>query len=431
MRVDDKPTCRQRADQQGGHPVDRWLLVTKGVPKQLRIQLWSYNYDPEPSGIGPLSGQLAARLHERGHAVDVVAAHPHYPRPIWGARWRPYRQRQSGVTVLRLPIWIGRTTAKERLRQEASFVASLSTVAPLLPRPDVVIAATPSFPALAPALAFTRVRRIPLVVWVHDVLPDGAVASGLLKPGRMLDWLYRFEMSVYDAAAHVVVMSEKARDNVLAKGVPEDKVRHLYMPSPVSIGPYEAPQPSNGRRRLLIMGNLGLTQNVPAVVRAFEESGVLEQENAELRIAGDGVDAEEVRAAIRSPRVRMLGVLLREDMERELQTTTLGLVTQRHDLEEFNFPSKIQNFTARGVPLLGIVNPSSETARVINRADAGWVADSGQLESMSETVAHALSSDAELRRRGRAGYEFARQIFAPERVAEEFEHILVRSTQAC
>lgn len=68
----------------------------------MRIQLWSYNYDPEPQGIAPLSATLARALAARGHELLVVAAHPHYPEPAWGLRLRPYRERRDGIPVLRL-----------------------------------------------------------------------------------------------------------------------------------------------------------------------------------------------------------------------------------------------------------------------------------------------------------------------------------------
>jgi len=31
----------------------------------VRIQLWSYNYDPEPTGIGPVSTAAARGLRDR------------------------------------------------------------------------------------------------------------------------------------------------------------------------------------------------------------------------------------------------------------------------------------------------------------------------------------------------------------------------------
>ena len=77
------------------------------------IQLWSYNFDPESTGIGIVSTVWARGLRDRGHRLSVVAAHPHYPEPVWGTRALPYRERRDGIDVLRLPLWIGRASAAE------------------------------------------------------------------------------------------------------------------------------------------------------------------------------------------------------------------------------------------------------------------------------------------------------------------------------
>lgn len=139
----------------------------------MRLQLWSYNYDPEPTGIGPLSSVWARAMTRRGHEVEVVAAHPHYPQASWGARWGPYRERRDGISVLRLPLAIGRASTAQRIRQEASFSAALTAALPALTTPDVIVAVSPSFPALVPAMIQARVRRIPSVLWLQDILPDG------------------------------------------------------------------------------------------------------------------------------------------------------------------------------------------------------------------------------------------------------------------
>src|SRR5579859_4601845 len=111
----------------------------------MRVQLWSYNFDPEPTGIGIVSTTLARGLRDRGHQVEVVAAHPHYPEPRWGRRRVPYRDERDGIPVLRLPLWIGRASVGQRLRQELTYAAALATATPFVARPDVLVSASPSF----------------------------------------------------------------------------------------------------------------------------------------------------------------------------------------------------------------------------------------------------------------------------------------------
>ncbi len=166
----------------------------------MRIQLWSYNYDPEPSGIAPLSGVWARAMQARGHDVQVIAAHPHYPEPQWGRRLKPYRELRDGIPVLRLPLWVGRGSALQRMRQEATFTTAMSLAAPTLKTPDVIVAVSPSFPALVPAMANARARRIPWVLWLQDILPDGATMTGILEEGRVVRLARRLERAAYPSA---------------------------------------------------------------------------------------------------------------------------------------------------------------------------------------------------------------------------------------
>ncbi len=128
--------------------------------------------------------------------------------------------------MLRLPLWIGRASAAERYRQELTFMAAQAAATPFLPGPDVLVSASPSFPALLPAVANVRARRIPWVLWLHDLLPDGATATGLVDEGGMVIKLARrLERAAYRAADRIVVLSRAFTDNLVAKGVPPGEDR--------------------------------------------------------------------------------------------------------------------------------------------------------------------------------------------------------------
>lgn len=396
----------------------------------MRIQLWSYNYDPEPQGIAPLSGVVARALQELGHDVLVVAAHPHYPEPVWGSRRRPYRESRQGVSVLRLPLWIGRGTGVQRLRQELSFAASQTLAAPLLPACDVLVAVSPCFPALAPAMAFARLRRTPWVQWLQDIVTDGAVTTGLLTEGPLLDAARRFERLTYASAARVVVISEAFRSNLLAKGVPDRKLVRIYNPMSRDLPPAARPDQANGAPRLLAMGNIGHSQGLDAVVDAFQASEDLARLGARLVIVGHGVEAGAVRARITDDRVVMPGVLVGEELERELRRARLGVVSQRADVAEFNLPSKLMNYMAYGLPVLASVRPESETARIVRDSGGGWVSDAADPVAFARAAAEALARPDELRARGAAARAFAERHFQPADVARAFESVLLEVTAA-
>lgn len=394
--------------------------------ESLRVQLWSYNYDPEPTGIGPVSKVLAEGLRDRGHQVDVVAAHPHYPEPKWGIRRLPYRETRNGIDVLRLPLWVGRATTAERYRQELTYMASLFAALPALGRPDIVVSASPSFPALLPAIVNARARRVPWLLWLHDILPDGAAATGLLQSGRVVTMARWLERAAYREADLIAVLSRAFVENLSAKGVPRDKIELVY--DPATRMPKDEPASSNGGRggrlRILSMGNIGFSQGLAPLVEAFEHSPTLRDLDVKLVITGNGVAAEDVRAKITSNRVEMLGVVDDARLETELRETDVAFVSQQHDGAEFNIPSKLMNFMAYGLPVLAAVNPGGEVARIVRDAGAGWVTDSSESESFPNQIAELLERPDELAERGQRAVAYAQHHFTQQGFAERFAGVL-------
>jgi colanic acid biosynthesis glycosyl transferase WcaI len=392
----------------------------------LRIQLWSYNYDPEPIGIAPVATTWARAMRDRGHDVDVVAAHPHYPAPQWRTGALPYREIRDGIPVLRLPLIAGRDKPARRLVQELSFTAAQTLALGALRTPDVMVVISPSFPALLPAMINARFRGIPWVLWIHDILPDGAVSIGLIQSPAVLAAARWLERRAYDSADHIVVISKTFEQNLRRKGVRAEKLTHLY-----NFITRSASASPNGRRPaqppcILSMGNIGHSQGLDMVIRAFEGSEEVAATGATLVVTGDGVAAETVRSAIATDRTRMLGVVSNVELERQLQSATLALVSQRPDISEFNLPSKLMNFMAYGVPVVACVAPDSETARIVRESGAGWVIDSSRPEEFGPEVAAAIESPEECAQRGQAGARFAEQHFLPDRLAEQFDSLLRR-----
>ena len=394
----------------------------------MHVQLWSYNYDPEPIGIGPIGGTAARALADNGHEVEVISAHPHYPGPQWGNRLLPYREERDGLSVIRLPIWPGRSTAVRRIRQELSFALAEVGVLPALRRPDVILAISPSFPGLAAVMLNGRVRRVPWVLWLQDILPDGAIATEILREGAMTRLARRFERAAYRSAAHIVVISDSFEENLRRKGVDGKKMTRVYNPATRSI--LVEPRHMNAvgddmtGPTVLAMGNIGHTQNLVELTRAFEQSAELEALGARFVITGDGVAREDVRAAITTDRVRLAGILENEELEQHLARAAVGVVSQRYEGTNFNVPSKLMTFMGRGVPVVASVPPDFEAARIVRASGGRWVADSGDPHEFAATVARALGNAPERDALGQASLRFAREKFAPERLGSELERIL-------
>jgi colanic acid biosynthesis glycosyl transferase WcaI len=399
------------------------------VTHRPRVQLWSYNYDPEPTGIGPVSQVWAEAVRREGWDVEVVAAHPHYPLARWGHSLRPYREVRDGIPVLRLPLWIGRDTSVQRLRQEASYAAALGAALPFLGRPDVIVAVSPCLPALAPTLLYGRLRAIPWILWLQDLVTDGATTTGMLDPDgvvvRASRWL---EDAAYHAAGALVVISESFRRKVLMRDVAPDRVHRIYNPATRPIATHLSVPAS--RPYVLSMGNIGHSQGLEAIVRGFERSDELTRRGVRLIITGHGMAADDVRAARTTADVELRGVVETDELDGLLAGATLGLVSQRDDIHEFNLPSKLMNFMAKGVPVLASVGEGSEVAELVRKAGAGWIVPPGDDAALASTISAVLDDRPALQARSAAANAFARREFTPQACAAAFvdlmQHVRVR-----
>lgn len=388
----------------------------------MRIQLWSCYYDPEPMGIAPLAGVWTREMAARGHQVEVIAAHPHYPTPSWGRSPKlPYSELIDGIRIRRLPLYVQRRKSWERLLYEASFLASLSAISPFLGKPEAIVSASPSFPALLPAMLSSRIRQVPWYIWLQDILPDGAVSTGYLdRAGFLARQSRRLERAAYRNAQGIIVLSESFRENLLQKGVADEKITVAYNPATIS-GPSLYSSSPEQPPRILCMGNIGKSQGLPDIVRDFEGNADLKEMNARLILAGGGVAQDEVRAAIRTDRTEMTGVLDLNQIKVELGRASLTAVTQAYDGGEFNVPSKLMNYLAAGVPVIASVDRSSEACRIVAESGSGWIADRGRF---GETIVEALGQPQELQRRSTNGHEFAQANLSAAALADRFERAM-------
>lgn len=72
-------------------------------------------------------------------------------------------------------------------------------------------------------------RRKPIVYNAQDIFPDSLVGTGLTRKGSLIWRIGRVvEKITYKYADKIIVISEDFRKNLLAKGVPEEKIEVVY-----------------------------------------------------------------------------------------------------------------------------------------------------------------------------------------------------------
>jgi colanic acid biosynthesis glycosyl transferase WcaI len=366
----------------GSHPQKEERLDharLKVLRKSMKILLYSMNFAPEPTGIGKFSGEMAAWMAERGHAVRVIAAPPYYPN--WemepGYAWPPYRRESwQGVEVWRAPLWVPKSPGGgARVAHLLSFAFSSLPlmVGQLFWRPDIVICIAPAF-LCAPAGLLTA-RLCGSQSWLHlqDFEVDLAFRTGLLKGNFLQRVVLRMESWFLRRFDTVSSISSRMVEQLLKKGVQSQKTS--YFPNWVDLS-HIKPTVSGEKYReqlgisqdavvVLFSGSLGGKQGLMVIPEAA--ALLATRHEIVFVVCGDGMMKPELQAAAAGfSNVRFLPLQPFERLGELLCMADIHLLPQNRGVADLVLPSKLSGMLASGRPVIATCSVGSELNRVVS-----------------------------------------------------------------
>jgi len=200
----------------------------------------------QPGGVR--HWQHTRALARAGHDVTVVTSYVQHKERSIPERYRGRKmvhEVEDGIDVWRTYSTPGYgRDLRSRLSNYATFAWWSAIAGMRSPRPDVVVASSPSLPAAAAAAALAAARRARFVLEVRDLFPDSAIAMGLLTDRRLIAVSRRLERFCYARADRIVALTEGIRDGIVAQGVPAGKVELITNGVDLEIGADAAPAPA-------------------------------------------------------------------------------------------------------------------------------------------------------------------------------------------
>jgi colanic acid biosynthesis glycosyl transferase WcaI len=344
-------------------------------------------YHPEVTALGPFNTDLCTFLAEQGHQVTAVVAFPHYPEWEKAEAYRGInfsREIHRGVDVIRTPMYIPRRpTPMRRIAYDSSFAASALVAGAFFGgSPDVIVAMCSPLQAGASAALLGLARRAPFVFHLQDLLPDGAVALGMLRNPVAIALAEGLGRAIYARADRVTAIGAGFLDALARKGVDREKL--VYLPNWVDTN-WIRPQTrmnafrarSHAGEDVFLVGytgNFGIKQQMETVVEAAR----LLRDRRDIRfvLVGDGArkqEAVELAADARLENLELLGVQPRESLPEMLAAMDVLILHQRKAVVDMVVPSKLLTYAASGRPILFAGVPESEGAKFVTDAEAGVV----------------------------------------------------------
>ncbi len=398
--------------------------------KPLRILALTIYYPPEPGANARIVYELATEWKKMGHEVTVLTDVPHYPDDKVPPEYQGGKNREEtidGVRVIRCPLIIrDRGSTLGRLANNISFALSAAWRSRKAGKADIVYVYSPPIFLGIGSWLISLLKRAPVLFNVQDIYPDVAIAHGFLTNPTLIKAFHFFEKWVYNRSRRISVISEGFRGNLLAKGVPDEKMD--IVPNCVDASQFVVGERQNAFRReigaqnqflVVYGGNLGYTQGLETLIDAAK---ILEPTRPDVRIivVGDGVEGEKLRAYAKQQGVRnleFLGSVPRTKMPEITGAADACLVCVRAHKTKIWIQSKTYEIMAAGRPVLASLDPDGDNARLILEADAGVIAEPGDPQSLADAIVKLADDPALCERLGRNGRRHIEEFYTLQRVA--------------
>ena len=224
------------------------------------------------------------------------------------------------------------------------------------------LSSTPPYQGLLGATV-KKFRKIPFVYNLQDIFPDSLVGTGMTHKGSLL-WKIgrRIENFTYRNADKIIVISQDFKRNIMAKGVPEEKIEVIYnWVDENAIIPvkdeenelFEEFGIGRDKFRVVYAGNLGNAQNIEIIVEAAKR--LKDKGNIEFVIFGTGGLEDEIKATKAKEQLDNLKILPLQPYERVAKVYGLGnvcIVACKPGLGGAAMPSKTWSIMSSGRAVL-------------------------------------------------------------------------------
>lgn len=258
------------------------------------------------------------------------------------------------------------------------------------------IASTPPILGLVGAY-IRKFRGIPFVYNLQDIFPDSLVGTGLSKEGSISWKIGRIiENKIYQNADKIIVISEDFKKNIMAKGVPEDKIEVVYnWVDENAVQNIEREKNklfdkyNIDRNKFYIeySGNIGLTQNMDMLLNVMEEL-IASHPNIGLILVGDGAYKEQVTKIIADKKltnVVMLPFQPYEDISYVFSLGDVGLVISKPGVGANSVPSKTWSIMSASRPVIANFD-ENELKSILEKNECGIFTKAGDKEAFKQSI---------------------------------------------
>ena len=394
----------------------------------MKILVVCQYYYPENFQITPICEQLVAD----GYEVTVLTGLPNYPTGIIPEEYKNGHRDEvlNGVRVIRCYEFGRKKGAVYLALNYFSFVLSACRKISILDNDFDIVFVYQLSPVLMaiPAISYAKKYNKPIFLYCCDLWPESMKVYIQNESNIAFRFMSSISKRIYSAANMIACQStsfipylKKTHD------IPEKKL--VYIPA-FADETYLVQDftPEGDTADFVFLGNLGIAQNLIAVLTAVEK--IKDVPGFMMHFVGDGSMLEEMKKYVAKHGlekvVTFYGRRPVEEMPKYYKLADACLVSLQADNQiGLTLPGKVQGYMAAGKPIIGMIDGSAKD--VIDESGCGICVKAGDIDALAAAMREFIVNkekyqDCGMKAREYFKANFRKSIFM-NKLESEFERL--------
>lgn len=297
----------------------------------------------------------------------------------------------------------------------------------------IFLASTPPIQGvLGASLKFFK--KVPFIYNLQDIFPDSLVGTGLAKKRGIFWKIGRIiENFTYCNADKIIVISEDFKKNIMAKGVPKEKIEVIYNWVEQD-NVIEVPRSENklfakynldpSKYYVTYCGNIGLTQNMDMLMEVAKALEV----NTEIHfvLVGNGAYKDELERIIKErniDNVTMIPFQPYEDISHVFSLGDVGIIISKPGVGANSVPSKTWSIMSASRPVLANFD-ENEIKTILEDNKCGIFTKAGDKVAFTDAIIHLYQHPELCREYGKNGRKFVMENLTKEVGTQKYVDVI-------
>jgi glycosyltransferase involved in cell wall biosynthesis len=250
--------------------------------------------------------------------------------------------------------------------------------------------------SVIPAIIFSKIKKIPLIVWVQDLWPETLTGTYHVKYKFIYNIANFFCKKIYESADIIFSQSNSIKENLKKKF---KKKKIFYLPNiiqnsikPVINSRFRKEMKLDKSKNIMFAGNLGDAQNLEILIKLAVK--FKKNKNLNFLLVGTGSKRNYLEEKINKLKLKNIILLGHQSVKKMSLYFSLAdfmvITLKNNKIFWITVPNKLIAYMAAGKPIISLVK--GETSNIVKKAKCGYYINEYSIKNISKVLKKAIKS---------------------------------------